>query len=120
MLLMQISPLLYHISDTRNRVYPDFASCVALLCDLRCSDRSSSAIISIASTLPSEERMNSENAAKLRMHTLLSVLTFLIGLALMIMMIVVEDELGALPLGLIVLGSGWYFVTRRRARAGRE
>jgi hypothetical protein len=60
--------------------------------------------------------MTSNNTAKLRMHRRLSVATILIGLALMIMMIVMEDELGALPLALIAVGTGWYFVTRRRAR----
>ena len=57
------------------------------------------------------------DTAKLRLHTRLSVITILIGLALMIMMIVVEDEPGAIPLLLIVLGTGWYFMTRVRARS---
>ena len=51
---------------------------------------------------------------KLKVHTLLSVLTIVVGVALMIFMISTESEPGALPLLLIVLGTGWYLVTRRR------
>lgn len=64
--------------------------------------------------------MTSMSIAKLRIHTRASVATILIGLALMIMMIVMEDELGALPLALIVLGTAWYLMTRRRARLSRK
>ena len=64
--------------------------------------------------------MNSESTAKLRTHLRLSFATILIGVALMIMMIIMEDELGALPLALIVIGTGWYLLTRRRARLSRE
>jgi hypothetical protein len=52
-----------------------------------------------------------------RVHALLSALTVLIGVALLIYMVTVEDEPGALPLLLIVVGSGWYFVTRNRFRS---
>jgi hypothetical protein len=64
--------------------------------------------------------MGSEPSSKLRMHARLSALTILIGLVLMIMMIVVEDEFGALPLALIALGTGWYLVTRHRAGSYRK
>lgn len=50
-------------------------------------------------------------------HARLSALTVLIGVALLIYMITVEDEPGALPLLLIVVGSGWYFITRNRFRS---
>ena len=56
---------------------------------------------------------------KLKVHTLLSVLTIVIGVALMIFMISTESEPGAIPLLLIVLGTGWYLVTRRRIRSQR-
>jgi hypothetical protein len=39
---------------------------------------------------------------------ILSILTILIGVALLIYMIKVEDEPGALPLLLIILGIGWF------------
>jgi hypothetical protein len=64
--------------------------------------------------------MTSEKRARLRIHARLSGLTILIGVALMIMMIVKEDELGALPLALIVFGTGWFLITRRRARSARR
>ena len=64
--------------------------------------------------------MTSEKSAGLRIHARLSVLTILIGVALMIMMIVKEDELGALPLALIVIGTGWNLLTRRRTRLSRR
>jgi hypothetical protein len=50
-------------------------------------------------------------------HALLFALTVLIGVALLIYMVTVEDEPGALPLLLIVVGSGWYLITRERFRS---
>ena len=64
--------------------------------------------------------MTSKNMAKLRMHARLSVLTILIGVAIMVMMIVEEDELGAIPLALIVFGTGWHLITRRQTRSPRK
>jgi hypothetical protein len=58
--------------------------------------------------------MNSNHTKKLKMHKLLSIITTVIGIALLTFMIVVEDEPGALPLALIVFGTGWYFITRSR------
>lgn len=60
--------------------------------------------------------MKTDNTKKLKIHSLLSVLTGVIGVALLIFMIVVEDEPGAIPLLLIVAGTGWYVITRYRAR----
>lgn len=54
---------------------------------------------------------------KLRVHRTLSISVLLIGLVLMILMITIEDEPGAIPLLLIVIGAGWYFVTRTRLRS---
>jgi len=48
------------------------------------------------------------------MYKLLSIIATVIGIALLTFMIVVEDEPGALPLALIVFGTGWYFITRSR------
>ena len=60
--------------------------------------------------------MTSKTATKQRLQMGLSLFLIVIGLALMIMMIVVEDELGAIPLLLITIGAGWFFLARRRAK----
>ena len=57
---------------------------------------------------------------KLKVHTMLSGLIMGIGVLLMIYMITVEDEPGGVPLLLIVLGMGWYVVTRVRMRSHRK
>ncbi len=54
---------------------------------------------------------------KLRVHKMLSALTIAIGLVLLIYMITVESEPGAIPLLLIVLGTGWHFITRARTQS---
>lgn len=51
---------------------------------------------------------------KLRIHKLFSLLTILLGFVLVTFMVVVEDEPGALPLALILAGTGWYFITRTK------
>lgn len=50
---------------------------------------------------------------------LLAGLTVVLGIALLAYMILVEDEPGAVPLGLIVAGTAWFFVARARARSRR-
>jgi len=57
---------------------------------------------------------------KHRVHTLLSVLTIALGVVLLVYMITVESEPGAIPLLLIAVGSGWFFVTRARLRSHQE
>ena len=52
--------------------------------------------------------------------TILAALLLALGLALMAFMIVTEDEPGALPLGLVLIGAVWLVVARRRARARRR
>lgn len=54
---------------------------------------------------------------KLKIHRLLSMITTAIGVILLPYMIFVEDEPGALPLLLIVIGTGWYFISRSRIRS---
>jgi lipoprotein signal peptidase len=61
--------------------------------------------------------MKTENSKKLKMQRLLSVLTIGVGVVLLIYMILVENQPGAIPLLLIVFGAGWYFITRHRNRA---
>jgi hypothetical protein len=59
---------------------------------------------------------------KLVAHTLLSMLVAALGVALLLYMILVEDEPGAVPPALIALGIGWFIVARVRLRpqAGRN
>ncbi|MDX1408355.1 MAG: hypothetical protein R3330_09480 [Saprospiraceae bacterium] len=54
---------------------------------------------------------------RLKMHRTLTILTIAIGVVLMIYMIVVEDEPGAIPLLLIAVGAGWFFGERYRGRS---
>lgn len=46
------------------------------------------------------------------MHKIISIAITLVGIAMMIVMMVVENEPGALSLLLIVVGAGWYLVAR--------
>ncbi|MFA7419283.1 MAG: hypothetical protein WCZ90_06305 [Melioribacteraceae bacterium] len=48
------------------------------------------------------------------MHKIFALITVAIGLALMIFMITVEDEPGALPLLMIIIGAVWYYFARRK------
>lgn len=61
--------------------------------------------------------MKTHLSKKLKMYKLLSLLTIFIGLVLATFMIVVEDEPSALPLALIVIGTGWYFFTQSKIRS---
>lgn len=51
-----------------------------------------------------------------KVQLILSALTIAVGVLLLIYMVTVESEPGALPLLLIVSGIGWHLVTRRRTR----
>jgi hypothetical protein len=46
-------------------------------------------------------------SANIKMQTSLALLVLVLGIFLLIYMIVVEDEPGALPLFLILLGTAW-------------
>lgn len=64
---------------------------------------------------------NTPNAGRSRrVHSVLSTVTIVLGLVLLVYMVTVEDEPGALPLLLIVVGIGWKLVMRYRVRAGTE
>jgi hypothetical protein len=63
---------------------------------------------------PAQERPTTD------VPTILSALLLAVGLLLMAFMIVTEDEPGALPLGLVLIGAVWLVVARRRARARRR
>ena len=56
------------------------------------------------------------SSKKLVIHTVLSMLVFLIGVAGVIYMITVEDDPALVPLLLIALGIGWFVVARLRLR----
>jgi hypothetical protein len=54
------------------------------------------------------------------MKSLAPVLITLTGIGLMAFKIYADSEPGAIPLGLIVVGVGWYVVARIRRAGGRE
>ena len=54
---------------------------------------------------------------KPKVHKILSILTIAIGLVLMIGKIYADSEPGAIPLLLLVVGMGWYFITRFRTQS---
>ncbi|MCF8262728.1 MAG: hypothetical protein K9J12_18260 [Melioribacteraceae bacterium] len=53
--------------------------------------------------------MDSATTKKLKWSKILSILTVLLGVGLMIYMITVEDEPGAIPLLLIGIGIFWFW-----------
>lgn len=53
---------------------------------------------------------------KLNIQKIISALVVLTGILLLIFMITVEDEPGAIPLLLIITGTVWYFFIRNRIR----
>lgn len=53
---------------------------------------------------------------KRKLASVLSVITTLTGVALMIYMIKIEGELGALPLILIIIGVTWFIINRYKNR----
>lgn len=57
---------------------------------------------------------------KRRVHTGLSIFLITLGIALLIYMIIVEDEPGAVPLALIVAGGTWLAISRIRMRPRRQ
>lgn len=61
--------------------------------------------------------METDHIKKLKMHKLISILITVPGILLMAYMIIVEDEPGAIPLGLIIVGTVWYFLTRYKVRS---
>lgn len=58
--------------------------------------------------------MTTNNSKKLKMQTLLSVLTIAIGFMVLLYGIIVEDEPTLVALLLIVGGTGWYLITQAR------
>jgi hypothetical protein len=60
--------------------------------------------------------MKKEIIQKLKIYTTLSVLTIVLGVILLIYMIRVEDEPGALPLLLIMIGTVWFIINRVKTK----
>lgn len=58
--------------------------------------------------------MKISGSRKLRIEKLFALAALVMGIVLLIFMITVEDEPGAIPLLFIVIGAGWYFFTRIR------
>ena len=61
--------------------------------------------------------MKEDVIKKLKMQKRLSLLAVAIGTALMIYMITVESEPGAIPVLIVVAGAGWYLFTWSRLRS---
>jgi len=60
--------------------------------------------------------MEIDKRKKVTMQTLLSILIMAIGLLLMVFKIYADSEPGAIPLLLIIVGGGWFLVTRFQLR----
>ena len=62
--------------------------------------------------------MKKEISQKLKLSRIFSILIILIGVLLMVYMIKAEDEPGALPLLLIILGTTWFvlILVRKKKR----
>ena len=60
--------------------------------------------------------MKTEIILKSKMSKMLSLLTVFVGIVLLIYMIMVEDEPGALPLLLIVTGVVWFIISRNQIK----
>ncbi len=57
---------------------------------------------------------------KATIHTILAVLTIAIGAVLLVYMVTVESEPGAIPLLLLVAGTAWLFLTRAKIRSHQK
>ena len=60
--------------------------------------------------------MNKEISLKSKWSKILSLLTVFLGFVLLIYMIMVEDEPGALPLLLIITGVVWFIISRNQIK----
>jgi hypothetical protein len=60
--------------------------------------------------------MKKEISGKLKLSKILSLLMIILGTTLIIYMIAMEGELGALPLFLILTGIVWFIITQYRIK----
>jgi hypothetical protein len=65
-------------------------------------------------------RAKTDTLEKLKVQKILSALTIAIGLVLMSGKIYADSEPGAIPILLVVLGTGWYLLSRVRAGSRRR
>ena len=61
-----------------------------------------------------------DTLGKLKAQKVLSALTVVIGLVLMSGKVYADSEPGAIPILLVVLGTGWYLLARARTRSRRR
>ena len=54
---------------------------------------------------------------KPNIHAFVAVLVIIVGFVLMIGKIVADSEPGGIPILLVLLGTGWYFIQRTRSRS---
>ena len=60
--------------------------------------------------------MKTRNRLKSKWSKILSLLTVFLGFVLLIFMITVEDEPGALPLLIIITGVVWFIISRNQIK----
>lgn len=60
--------------------------------------------------------MKNELKPKLKLNRMLSLLLIFLGIALIVCMITMEGELGALPLFLTLIGIVWFLITYYRIK----
>ena len=68
----------------------------------------------------SKEEAKMHTLERLKVQKVLAALTVAAGLVLMAGKIYADSEPGAIPMLLVVLGTGWYLVTRARTRSPRR
>ena len=61
--------------------------------------------------------MKTEQDNKLKQQKIISMIITFLGIILLIYMITVEDEPGAIPLLMIVGGTVWFFITKSRIKS---
>src|SRR4028118_847146 len=70
--------------------------------------------------LNTNKKVRMNTLEKLKVHKILSALAIAIGFVLMLGKIYADSEPGAIPMLLVVLGMGWYFITRVRTRSHQK
>ncbi len=63
--------------------------------------------------------MKAETYNKLMIQRMLSVIMIALGFTLMVLMIVVEDEPGGIPVLMIITGTIWFFITQSRIKSNQ-
>lgn len=58
-----------------------------------------------------------ENGNKFQIQKIIALFVAIIGLVLLVFMIVIEDEPGAIPLGMILIGSIWFILINKKLKS---